>query len=730
VIAWDYGLSPLHLSILNGHLDIIELLVSEYGADVRLPVKLVEPGTGNARGAIMTIVLAMFLPTEKAKEVVKLLLELGASSSQGDMNRFSVLHYVVAQENSDILDVLLANDGPIAMSVLNNIGFTNSWGNNIASPLTTAVQSEHAGMVTKLLKLGAKPSIPFDDWIKTYLVTNSYAKSQTAESNMNTFRSQVEQPIVSAAAHEMGKTVQELLEYGADADTLEKTGYSLIQNQSSSQYQTGESLLDIIQKKLQVLREYKQPEKHTGKEPETLFSEEHYTNGLEEGTYQYWTALKDFQARKRSNEMEWKNYKRNLTAKSEDGVEEKKAAIAKLISELEKTEKSLIDAGAKPFYEMHPEISKPQQNNYSYNYKAPEPKPYETNLTFRVPDQTGIKKGGYIKLFEAAWSGDLETVKSMTLAPWVSGEEELPALKIAVQDGNGFSPFSIAVKRGHLDLAKKIVEICIAQYHEDGDRSHRERWNMRTSDSDDEPDDDDDLPPIFSELVSDKFTVDDLGEVSNVVKSDVLPLTMIEWPCAPQRFLDEHERGLDSQYGLFEHAVSSNDMELLKFMTSLAAEQQTRLAEEPDDRKSYTINRSVFYSAIKLGRTEMLAEMIKTTGVGIPLNKLIEKSGVEIKEKPKYYQGLSVGGKKRADWAQAPGGNVTVVEERIPPLLQAAHMGSIESVEWLMSDAPMRRYKEFAEKNKSDKRIKILDESNKGFDKTIGKWLNTNSKFL
>jgi len=39
VIAWDYGLSPLHLAILNGHLDIIQLLVSEYGADVLLPVK-------------------------------------------------------------------------------------------------------------------------------------------------------------------------------------------------------------------------------------------------------------------------------------------------------------------------------------------------------------------------------------------------------------------------------------------------------------------------------------------------------------------------------------------------------------------------------------------------------------------------------------------------------------------------------------------------------------------
>ncbi len=69
-----------------------------------------------------------------------------------------------------------------------------------------------------------------------------------------------------------------------------------------------------------------------------------------------------------------------------------------------------------------------------------------------------------------------------------------------------------------------------------------------------------------------------------------------------------------------------------------------------------------------------------------------------------------------------------VVEESIPPLLQAARVGSLDSVEWFMSDAPMRRYKEFAEANKHDKRIKTLAESGKGFDKTIGAWLDDKSK--
>lgn len=142
VIAWDYGLSPLHLAILNGHVDIIQLLVSEYGADVLLPVKIVEPGTQDAKAAIMTIVLAMSLPTEQAKKVVKLLLELGATSAQADMNHCTVFHYVVGQDEDDILDVLLAHDRPAALSVLNNVGFLGRW-DNIAGKFKLSCGSKY-----------------------------------------------------------------------------------------------------------------------------------------------------------------------------------------------------------------------------------------------------------------------------------------------------------------------------------------------------------------------------------------------------------------------------------------------------------------------------------------------------------------------------------------------------------------------------------------------------------
>ncbi|KAG9236672.1 hypothetical protein BJ875DRAFT_524495 [Amylocarpus encephaloides] len=733
VIAWDYGLSPLHLAILNGHVDIIDLLVSEYGSDVLLPVKLVDPTTKDARGAILSIVLATFLPNDKAKKVVEMLLKLGATSAQADMNHITAFHYLVSKGDSDLVDILLANDKPVALSVLNRTGYVGQWNSKFSSPLLSAIDGGYEDMVSKLLEVGASPEIKFDDWIKSYLETNPWAKTRSSEDNMWSYRCEVTQPIIAAANGRMSTAVNNMVAKGADVATLSGQAYQLLKDRHNNyRYYTGESLLDTVQKQSKELRDYLARESHqnSSQVPEKLEDEDIYTKAFPKGSYKHWSALCDFQARKKENDQEWKNYNKSLEKKEpvSEGLEEKRAAISEVICALEKTEESLIEAGAKKFYDMHPKIEQSHQS-LGYQYTPPVPKPYMTNFHFNLPYMDDNRKKGYIKLFEAAWVGDLETIKSLTLAPWPSGMTSgtNPPLQIAVNDNNGFNPFSIAVLRGHKGLAKKIVDICIAQYHE-GDKTHRQRWNMITEDSDNENDpDDENVLPIFSELVSDKFTVDNLGEVSNIVKSNVMPLEMIEWGCKASRFLED-DRRTTAHVGLLWYAVNVNDIDLLKFVIEVGTEQKRLLAEEIDDQRCYTIPSDVFRLAIENGRTAMLAEMIKLTGVGIPLNALIQKSGVEIKTKPKYYQGLSVGGKKRADWAQAPDTEVRVAEERIPPLLQAAHMGSIDSLEWFMSDAPMRRYKEFAEENMNDKRIKTLSETGKGFDKTIGTWLSTRSE--
>lgn len=67
-------------------------------------------------------------------------------------------------------------------------------------------------------------------------------------------------------------------------------------------------------------------------------------------------------------------------------------------------------------------------------------------------------------------------------------------------------------------------------------------------------------------------------------------------------------------------------------------------------------------------RTEIIGEIIESTGAAIPLQKLVKTSGAEIKEKPRYYQRLSVHEQKGDDWADAGRGVArTIFENEHPP---------------------------------------------------------------
>ena len=289
VIAWDFGLSPLHMAILNGHQEIIDLLVSEYGADVLNPVKFVEPGTSNPRGAIMTIMLALGLPTEKARAVVKQLLDLGATSAQGDMHSITAFHYIVSENNKDILDVLLENDRPVAMSVLNHLASDgNRYGSGLISPLQTAISKGHQEMVTYLLELGAKSIVDFDAWVKPFLEKNSYWKSRESQDVKNKWQDEINQPVTLAAGKSLGTSTEELVSHGADVNTLEKSAYSVMRNNDYVRYTCPQALLDIIRQRLKQVRDYKEEEENA---PETLKGYEFYLAGLEKGTYAHVSSL-------------------------------------------------------------------------------------------------------------------------------------------------------------------------------------------------------------------------------------------------------------------------------------------------------------------------------------------------------------------------------------------------------------------------------------------------------
>ncbi len=120
--------------------------------------------------------------------------------------------------------------------------------------------------------------------------------------------------------------------------------------------------------------------------------------------------------------------------------------------------------------------------------------------------------------------------------------------------------------------------------------------------------------------------------------------------------------------------------------------------------------------------------MIKISGAELPLEILVKQSGVQEEEKPKYYQGLSIGGKKMTKWARERGGSGhDTLNESTPPLLQAAYQGGLAAVEWFLSDTPLRLYKEYAANNAADSQLKTLTKAHGGLDQVFSTWLKQRS---
>ena len=88
----------------------------------------------------------------------------------------------------------------------------------------------------------------------------------------------------------------------------------------------------------------------------------------------------------------------------------------------------------------------------------------------------------------------------------------------------------------------------------------------------------------------------------------------------------------------------------------------------------------------------------------------------------------------RSDWAQESARgqdrHQQYTESRNPPLLESSFHGSIASVEWFLSNAPLRMYREFASNHEDDERVKTLSKAPGGFDKAVSDWLEARSKFI
>lgn len=105
---------------------------------------------------------------------------------------------------------------------------------------------------------------------------------------------------------------------------------------------------------------------------------------------------------------------------------------------------------------------------------------------------------------------------------------------MSVNDRFELSPFAIAVVRGHLDLAKIILEIADAQYLPKSWEPKRRRYEIVIdADSDDETNstasNEEHGIGVRFDLVDEQYTIDDIRDVANVIKSTVSPLTILRY---------------------------------------------------------------------------------------------------------------------------------------------------------------------------------------------------------
>ncbi|KAF3482235.1 ankyrin repeat protein [Arthroderma uncinatum] len=733
-IAWDSQASPLHIAIIHNHPDVVKELVSSYGADVLLPIKLKELHRGLR--AILPLTLPLRLPLEKAINMTEVLLNLGATPAQAEITGKTPLHYFAASPYPELFDTLAKHDSPAVKRAIDHVTVDGISYNPIAeTALTVAVKAKNTTTITKLLDLGASVNIEFGNYMKSALLRWDSLKNSDSKQNLAQFQGNVSQPVVIAILTDQPLVAIHLLGRGADPNTLSASGYSLLNTKYCYGNKEGESLLDLVAIKTWQLRDYKES---SGAEPPLpLECDESYLSPYKEGTYQMRVAKARLEEENTRFKKEQESYESKIKeAENLKGLEEKKCAVEALLHDFKALESALVAKGAKTFKELYPDVD---GSEYMHRWRTNNPwkrEPFKIEFIFNAPDLSDEKQKGYIKLFEAAWLGDLETIKLLTLEMWGPNKDMSP-LSAAVSDSTGASPFSLAVLRGHLDVAKAILQIVRAQYKPEvpAQKTFRMDSDNESDYSDNDPDNDDvscegELA-ITGEKICDEFTIDNIGETATKAESNVSPLQVLQKPCKIGLLLDHEDCKVNvwSNPDLFDHAIVNDNIDLLRFLLDLG---QSEVISGVENGSYTLLSDHHLDKAIQCGQPRFLAEIISRTGAGLPLNKFVEESGIVLKNKSRYYQGLSIHGKKREDWAAAAGQEApTAAQDKSAPLLlRAAVYGNLSAVEWLLSTAPKRHYMDYANSNKQDKRLRKLAQIDNGIEGSIQKWLNLRNDLL
>ncbi|KAJ5939279.1 hypothetical protein N7466_002413 [Penicillium verhagenii] len=743
--AWDSLASPLHLAILHGHTEVVTELVSSFGADISMPVKILNDWSRKPEAAILNLVLVLALPLDKARSMSQTLLRLGASPAQADLTQSTPLHYIAQSNYSDLLKIYLENDGPALQRAINHIALTSQSffrGNNIFfTPLMNAIASRNSTSAKELLKLDAKPWFELEHLMRA--IASQASNDHNFQSVLLNAQNGTTQPILFAAEKDLPLIAIELLRQGADPNFEQAST-----NPYNTWHKNQMTVLTCVRNSLKSKRDYLNGVSGGNQSFQpwdlpTVFEkdDESYLAKYPQKSYRMFFAknqLKHAREKQKkydethSSHQHMVGEQKNTTI--EPGLREKKEAVAALIRDYELLEKELLARGAKTVEELYPAENAAFQSRHPTSTSPYKPKIFTINFEFQTPVLTDIRREGYVKLFEAAWAGDIKTIEALTLAMWGPSQDQ-PPLEIAIQDALSNSCLSIAVLRGHSANAEAIISILQAQYK----KKEPQGQVVYEVHSDAESIDEEEIN-ISSHTVDDRFTHENVGEVLTHVESEISPLKALQRSCGALRFLDEFSQPNLRKYGpdnhtslnfqigtLLNYAIFKNDISLVEFLIKLG---EKCARTDPSGKAKFTIPQEDFQIAIALGHIDCLVKMIQAKATGLPLVQMCELSGIKPKEEHLYYPGLSIRGKKHKEWADAGRVQEMPPPGSRPPLLIAAIQGSLTSTEWFLGTAPGRHYVDYVNSHSEEENIKRLSLSKLGLEGSILNWLQTRNNLV
>ncbi|KAH8995817.1 hypothetical protein EDB86DRAFT_1066941 [Lactarius hatsudake] len=667
---WDFGLTALGYAIISGSVEVVDALLAA-GADpcFAAHTKNVNP--------LHPLALTIYTrDEERAAKIAERLVAAQAISSTADDKSFTMFHRIVAAGKTKVVASLLAHD-PNAKKVLNSPTWYGYGG--FVFPIVSTIMGGDYATLSVLLAHGAKLVYSPEDV--------SRAEEKRTSHQVADYRARVYFPI-ETALRQRDEVISLLAALGANVDAPIKL---------STCTQHTSSLLQWTSKALSLLESKTTPKPVQA--PDNLPDSPAGDDWSQCRAYLS-TILPHCKGKDVVSASSWNT----VHSMEEDHTAATKAYFT--------FAESVLRAHGATLPEGAP--TSEQAATARVGIQRPIPSQgsgYTRHTKFSTTPVPVHLKVFYGELYEACWKGDNASVLELCLPKQVADEKE--PIQIVVQttalDGpshisTSWTPFVVALHRRHWDTARLVLAIAKAQYQPPDTEMGETNKGILRDDLDSveegEFDSDEDDYGDYSEEKPINFT--DIAARPSSVRTDVPPKRMLELETT---FLQPGLKRISCNP--LQKAIIEDDFEAFVHTLNLYEFAGATMR----------LNTKTYDFAVALDRPDMLDELIRRSGVGIPVpSDAAKANAAESKKVPegRVYLGLKVGGNRRTDII-----NHRQIRHRTPltykyDLLRGAiKFGATKVIDYLAGPRPIAAFTHYAETHDDDiaqylKRIKNL----------------------